>query len=74
MQVGAAYMKGLEPALLRGYLDRYRAIFRPVATPEAIDNVNKLLLAGNLIAQAVPYDRIVASELMPRDFAPPKKN
>jgi NitT/TauT family transport system substrate-binding protein len=74
MQVGTAYMKGLEPALLLAYLDKYRAIFRPVATPEAMGNVNKLLLAGNLIAQAVPYDRIVASELMPRDFALPNKN
>jgi hypothetical protein len=25
-----------------------------------------------LIAQAVPYDRLVATEFMPRDFAPPK--
>jgi ABC-type nitrate/sulfonate/bicarbonate transport system substrate-binding protein len=74
MQVGAAYMKGLEPALLRAYLDKYRAIFQPVATPKGMENVNKLLLAGNLIAQAVPYDQIVATELMPRDFALPKKN
>jgi NitT/TauT family transport system substrate-binding protein len=74
MQVGAAYMKGLEPALLRAYLDKYRAIFQPVATPKGMENVNTLLLAGNLIAQAVPYDRIVATELMPRDFALPKKN
>jgi ABC-type nitrate/sulfonate/bicarbonate transport system substrate-binding protein len=72
MQVGATYMKGLDPALLRAYLDRYRAIFRPVATPAAIENVNKLLLAGNLIAQPVPYDRLVATDFMPRDFSMPK--
>jgi hypothetical protein len=56
------------------YLEKYRSIFQPVAIPQAMENVNKLLLAGNLIAQAVPYDRIVATELMPREFAPPKKN
>jgi hypothetical protein len=39
-----------------------------------MENVNQLLLAGNLIARAVPYDRIVATELMPREFALPKKN
>jgi NitT/TauT family transport system substrate-binding protein len=72
MQVGATYMKGLDPALLRAYLDRYRSIFRPVATPAAMENVNKLLLTGNLIAQPVPYDRIVATDFMPRDFSMPK--
>jgi hypothetical protein len=65
-------MKGLDPALLRLYLDKYRSIFRPVATPTAIENVNKLLLAGNLIAQAVPYDRLVATDFMPREFSLPK--
>ena len=73
MAVGAAYLKGLEPALLRAYLDTYRSIFRPVATPRGIENVNKLLLAGNLIAQPVPYDRIVATEFMPASFPLPKK-
>ena len=34
---------------------------------QAMENVNKLLLAGNLIAQTVPYDRIVATDFMPRD-------
>jgi NitT/TauT family transport system substrate-binding protein len=68
MEVGAAYLKGLEPALLRAYLDRYRSIFRPVATPRAMENVNKLLVAGNLITQMVPYDRIVATEFMPSGF------
>jgi NitT/TauT family transport system substrate-binding protein len=71
MGVGAVYLKGLAPALLRAYLDRYRSIFRPVATPSAIENVNRLLIAGNLIAQTVPYDRIVATEFMPSNFVPP---
>lgn len=72
MSIGATYMKGLEPALLRAYLDRYRTIFQPVATPAGIANVNKLLLAGNLIAQPVSYDRLVAADFMPRDFSLPK--
>jgi NitT/TauT family transport system substrate-binding protein len=74
IEVGAHYLRGLEPALLRAYLDSYRSIFRPVATPQAIANVNALLLAGRLIAEAVPYERIVATELMPREFVFPKRN
>jgi ABC-type nitrate/sulfonate/bicarbonate transport system substrate-binding protein len=71
MQVGAATIKGMEPALLRAYLERYRAIFRPVANAQAIANVNAMLRAGNLIPQTVPYDQIVATEFMPRDFSLP---
>ena len=72
MAVGTATLKGMEPALLRAYLEKYRAIFQPVATEKAIENVNTLLRSGNLIPQTVPYDRIVATEFMPRDFALPK--
>jgi NitT/TauT family transport system substrate-binding protein len=70
--VGAVYLKGIDPALLRNYLAKYRSIFRPVATPAAIENVNKLLIAGNLIAQMVPYDQIVATGFMPSSFLLPK--
>ncbi|MBO0713090.1 MAG: ABC transporter substrate-binding protein, partial [Acetobacteraceae bacterium] len=48
MQVGAATLKGVEPTLLRAYLERYRTIFRPVATAQALANVNAMLRAGNL--------------------------
>ena len=58
--------------LLRTYLERYRTIFRPVATEKAIENVNTLLRSGNLIPQTVPYERIVATEFMPREFTLPK--
>ena len=71
MQVGTTYIKGIEPALLRQYLERYRSIFRPVATEQAMANVNTLLRSGNLIAQAVPYERIIATDYMPKDFAQP---
>jgi NitT/TauT family transport system substrate-binding protein len=62
----------MEPDLLRGYLERYRSIFRPVATEKGIENVNTLLRAGNLIPQTVSYDHIVATEFMPREFSLPK--
>jgi len=71
MGVAAATMKGMDPALFRAYLERYRSIFRPVATPKAMENVNALLRAGNLIAQTVPYEQIVATDYMPRDFPQP---
>jgi len=61
----------MEPDLLRGYLEQYRSIFRPVATEKGIGNVNMLLKSGNLIPQTVPYDRIVATEFMPREFSVP---
>jgi len=70
LAAGAAYLKGMDAGLLRAYLTRYRAIFRPVATVKAIENVNTLLLRGNLIPQTVPYDRLVATEFMPREFVP----
>jgi NitT/TauT family transport system substrate-binding protein len=69
MKVGTTYLKGIEPDLLRGYLEHYRSIFRPVATEKGMENVNTLLRAGNLIPQTVPYDRIVATEFMPREFS-----
>jgi hypothetical protein len=72
MKVGATSIKGMEPELLRGYLERYRSIFQPVATEKGMENVNTLLLSGNLIPQTVPYDRIVATEFMPREFSVPK--
>lgn len=72
MKVGTTYIRGMAPDLLRGYLQRYHSIFRPVASEKAIENVNTLLRSGNLIPQTVPYDRIVATEFMPREFSLPK--
>lgn len=70
LATGAAFLRGTDPVLLRAYLEKYHRNFTPVASPKGMENVNKLLLAGNLIAQAVPYERIVAQDLMPRDFPP----
>lgn len=72
MKVGAATIKGMDPVLLRAYLDRYRAIFRPVATVQAVENVNSLLYSNKLIAHTAPYDQLVATDFMPKEFALPK--
>jgi NitT/TauT family transport system substrate-binding protein len=72
LKVGEAYMRGLDGSLLRAYLEKYRSIFRPVASQKGLENVNQLLQSGNLIAQPVPYDRLVAQDFMPRDFSPAK--
>ena len=72
MKVGAKTIKGMDPALLRAYLERYRTIFRPVATAQAIENVNSLLYGNKLIPHTVPYDQLVATDFMPKDFAEPK--
>ena len=56
-------------------LDRARtfiAASNVESTEKAMENVNTLLRSGNLIPQTVPYDRIVATEFMPREFALPK--
>jgi NitT/TauT family transport system substrate-binding protein len=72
MKIGAKTIKGMDPALLRAYLEHYRTIFRPVATRQAIENVNALLYANKLIPHTVPYDQLVATDFMPKDFAEPK--
>jgi NitT/TauT family transport system substrate-binding protein len=72
MKIGLKTIKGMDPALLRAYLERYRTIFRPVATPQAIENVNSLLYANKLIPHTVPYDQLVATDFMPKEFAEPK--
>jgi NitT/TauT family transport system substrate-binding protein len=72
LKVGAATIKGMDPALLRAYLERYRTIFRPVATVQAIENVNALLYANKLIPHTVSYDQLVATDFMPKEFSLPK--
>jgi len=43
-----------------------------VATAQAIENVNSLLYANKLIPHTVPYDQLVATDFMPKEFAEPK--
>lgn len=67
-------MKGIDPPLLRGYIEKYHSIFTPVATPKAIANVNAMLIEGKQIAAPVSYDEIVAPEFMPREFSAAKSH
>jgi ABC-type nitrate/sulfonate/bicarbonate transport system substrate-binding protein len=70
LKVIEANMRGIDPEILWGLVERYGAIWSPIATPKAIENVNKLLLAGKVIPAAVSYEQLVASDFMPRSFAP----
>ena len=67
---GAVFMRGMDPELLRAYTSKYRKNFTPIASRKGLENVNSLLLAGKLIAQPVPYEKLVAEEFMPKDFSP----
>ena len=69
--VAQAYMRGIDPDLLRAYLNQYRKNFSPVATPKAISNISQMLLAGKLIAQPVSWTQAVAQGLMPRELSNP---
>jgi NitT/TauT family transport system substrate-binding protein len=71
VKVAQAYMRGIDADLLRSYLTTYRKNFGPVATPKAIDNISKMLLAGKLIAQPVSWSQVVAQNLMPRELPNP---
>lgn len=59
---------GMDAALLRLFLQNYHAIFAPVATRKAIENVNAFLLAQKSIPAPVPFATLVASDFMPREF------
>jgi hypothetical protein len=71
VKVAQAYMRGIDPDLLRTYLLTYRKNFGPVATPKAIANISQMLLAGKLIAQGVSWSQVVAQDLMPRELPDP---
>lgn len=72
LQVATKYMGGIDPAALRQFLERYRSIFAPVATAQAIANVNAFLKVQNLISAPIPYDQVVATGFMPKSFKIPK--
>ena len=70
-KVAADNMRGFDPALLRAFIVKYRGIFRPIATPKQIENVETYLKGAEMLNETVPYDKIVAAEFMPREFPPP---
>jgi NitT/TauT family transport system substrate-binding protein len=71
LKVAVDNMRGIDAALLRGYIEKYRAIFHPVATPTQIEHVETFLQGAKVLSQPIPYDKVVATDLMPQTFTPP---
>ena len=69
LQVAVDNMRGIDPALLRTYIEQYRSIFHPIATPAQIEHVEAYLQDSKLLNAPIPYDKIVATDLMPKEFA-----
>jgi NitT/TauT family transport system substrate-binding protein len=70
-KVAVDNMRGIPPELLRTYIEKYRQIYRPVATPTQIGHVETYLQGAGLLKDSVPYDKVVATEVMPKEFNPP---
>ena len=68
MKAVAVNMRGLDQGLLKQYVEKYREIWRPVATRKGIENVNTVLLGAKQISEPVPYDKLVARDYMPTEF------
>jgi len=64
-------MHGSDPALLRDFIVKYRAIFHPIATPAQIEHVETFLRDSKLLGEPIPYDKVVGTEFMPQKFAAP---
>jgi NitT/TauT family transport system substrate-binding protein len=71
LKIAVDNMHGIDPALLRSYLVKYRKIFHPTATPSQIEHVETFLQDSKLLSQPIPYDKVVATDLMPQKFTPP---
>jgi NitT/TauT family transport system substrate-binding protein len=67
-KVAAQNMSGIDPANLKAYIGKYRHIFAPIATKKAIENVNQFLIVQKSITKAVPFEKLVASDFMPKHF------
>ncbi len=68
LKVAVDNMHGIDPALLRGYIERYRQIYGPVATSKQIEHVETYLQGAGLLKAPVPYDKVVATAMMPKEF------
>jgi NitT/TauT family transport system substrate-binding protein len=67
-KIAANRMPGIAANLLKQYIETYRGIFSPVATPEAIANVNRYLQFQKQLTTPVPYEQVVATSVMPTSF------
>lgn len=72
--VAAGNMRGMDPGLLRDYLNKHRAIFVPIATRKAIGNVLQLLSMQGRLERPLTYEGVVAAEFMPKSFGAQKTN
>jgi NitT/TauT family transport system substrate-binding protein len=71
LKVAVDNMRGIDPELLRGYIEKYRQIYRPVGTPTQIEHVETYLQGAGLLKGPVPYDKVVATDIMPKEFNVP---
>lgn len=69
VKVAIDNMHGIDPKLLRDYIVKYRQIFHPVATPTQIGHVEAYLQGSKLLNHSIPYDKVVATGVMPQKFA-----
>jgi ABC-type nitrate/sulfonate/bicarbonate transport system substrate-binding protein len=68
VKLAADNMRGINPALIRTYLEQYRQIFEPMASKQAIANVNAYMVGAKKIPAALAYDDVVATRFMPTNF------
>ena len=63
----AQFMKGVDAATLRAYLQKYAVTYsQPVATKQAIANVNEALLGVGLIKAPVSYETVIDLQFLPK--------
>ena len=70
VKVAVDNMHGIDPKLLRRYVVNYRQIYHPVATPKQIEHVETYLQGAKLLSHSIPYEKVVATEVMPQKFSP----
>ncbi len=65
--VAAKFMKGIDSATLRTYLQKYSSTYtQPLASRQAVANVNEALLGVGLIKAAVPYEAVIDTQFLPK--------
>jgi len=68
VKLAADNMRGISPSLIREYLQQYHQIFQPVASKQALANVNAYMVGAKKIAAPLAYDDVVATRFMPTGF------
>jgi NitT/TauT family transport system substrate-binding protein len=71
VKVAEDSMRGFDPVLLKAYIQKYHQIYQPVATPAQIANVEKFLKESDVLKDTIPYEKVVATDLMPKEFKVP---